>query len=412
MGLGERIRKLRKEKKMTLAELAGSEITKGMLSLIENEKSKPSMETLEHIAKSLEVPVSYLMQEGDEEWTREMAEHEIFYNLYDFPTEFVENNILPNMEKIASSQAGMRLYHIIRMYYRYTGRHEPADQVTEKVTGFYEQTGLRNLALKDKMNDALSMLYSRDYEEGYRKFLKLEGEVGEFKEYDPGLELDYLYWRSGLALEFDEADFIEYGTALIDKSFEYENFKYYFTQNVLFGFYYGTIGDHDKYKEYSRNVKKYLDFNPNAYYNLEIFSEEQPIMLAFVLVEDSERHLEQLEQYREKVISTESEDPRYVKNYSNIVEMLDLEVNYHSGNYSYVADHFNPSLYEREVAQFPLDRIWIATRATVYPLSLFRSGRVDEARAAFKKLEDSIADIRDSIFTGEFHQVREIIFKN
>ncbi|MFZ3591798.1 helix-turn-helix domain-containing protein [Bacillus sp. DJP31] len=61
--LGERIRKLRKQKKVTLEELAGSELTKGMLSLIENNKANPSMESLAYIAQRLEVDVSQLLNE-------------------------------------------------------------------------------------------------------------------------------------------------------------------------------------------------------------------------------------------------------------------------------------------------------------------------------------------------------------
>lgn len=410
MGLGERIRKLRKERSLTLAELAGNDITKGMLSLIENEKSRPSMETLGYIAKALDVSVSYLLQEGDEEWTREMVESNILYNMYTFPTDFVEQEILPNLDMIASSQAGMRLYHIVRVYYRYKGRHDLADRVTEKITGFYEETGLRNLAIKDQMNDALSMLYSRDYEEGYRKLLGLEDEVAAFKEYDSGLELDYLYWRSGFALEFDVEDFIECGNLLIERSFKYENFKYYFSQNVLFGYYYGTIGHEVEYETYNENLRRYLDFNSSAYYKLEIFSEAHPVQLSFVLVEDKEKHLRDLERYREKVMTTESSDPIYLKNYENTMKMLDLEINYHKGNHKYFTENFDPSLYDREVAQFPLDRIIIATRATVHPMSLFETGRVDEARMEFRKLEDSIADLKESIFTKEFHEVKRIIF--
>ena len=48
--LGERIRTLRKQQKMTLEALAGTELTKGMLSLIENNKANPSMESLNYIA--------------------------------------------------------------------------------------------------------------------------------------------------------------------------------------------------------------------------------------------------------------------------------------------------------------------------------------------------------------------------
>ena len=62
--LGERIKKLRKEKKLTQSELAGERLTKGMLSLIENGKAQPSMESLRFLAKQLDVEVSELLDDG------------------------------------------------------------------------------------------------------------------------------------------------------------------------------------------------------------------------------------------------------------------------------------------------------------------------------------------------------------
>jgi transcriptional regulator with XRE-family HTH domain len=61
--LGERIRNIRKQKKMTLEALAGEGLTKGMLSLIENNKAKPSMESLAYIAEGLGVEVTDLLGE-------------------------------------------------------------------------------------------------------------------------------------------------------------------------------------------------------------------------------------------------------------------------------------------------------------------------------------------------------------
>ncbi|MCM3691864.1 helix-turn-helix domain-containing protein [Neobacillus niacini] len=61
--LGDRIRKLRKQKKLTLEALAGQGLTKGMLSLIENNKAKPSMESLAYIAEGLGVDVADLLEE-------------------------------------------------------------------------------------------------------------------------------------------------------------------------------------------------------------------------------------------------------------------------------------------------------------------------------------------------------------
>ncbi|MBM7663772.1 transcriptional regulator with XRE-family HTH domain [Solibacillus kalamii] len=62
--LGERIKKLRKQKKLTQTEVVGERLTKGMLSLIENGKAQPSMESLRFIANQLNVDVDYLIDDG------------------------------------------------------------------------------------------------------------------------------------------------------------------------------------------------------------------------------------------------------------------------------------------------------------------------------------------------------------
>ncbi|CAM5594783.1 Transcriptional regulator OS=Lysinibacillus sphaericus OX=1421 GN=LS41612_13990 PE=4 SV=1 [Lysinibacillus sphaericus] len=61
--LGTRSCKLRKERKLTLEALAADRLTKGMLSQIENDKAKPSMESLEYIAERLGVKASELLEQ-------------------------------------------------------------------------------------------------------------------------------------------------------------------------------------------------------------------------------------------------------------------------------------------------------------------------------------------------------------
>lgn len=63
--VGIKIKKLRKELKLTQSELAGDEMTKSMLSQIENNISRPSMKSLEYLAKRLNKPAAYFL-ENDE----------------------------------------------------------------------------------------------------------------------------------------------------------------------------------------------------------------------------------------------------------------------------------------------------------------------------------------------------------
>ncbi len=67
MNIGERIRSLRVAKLMTQSELAGNQITRNMLSCIENGSASPSLSTILYIAKRLNVPAGFLLaEEGDE----------------------------------------------------------------------------------------------------------------------------------------------------------------------------------------------------------------------------------------------------------------------------------------------------------------------------------------------------------
>lgn len=75
LSLGEKIKKLRKDKNMTLKELAGDRITAAQISHIERDKSHTSYELLEYLADKLDVSIDYLLE------TKEMQSRKITENL-------------------------------------------------------------------------------------------------------------------------------------------------------------------------------------------------------------------------------------------------------------------------------------------------------------------------------------------
>ena len=66
MTLGEKIKKARKDLKLTQAQLCNDKITRNMLSSIERNKATPSLETIKFIANRLDIPVGYLFSEDDD----------------------------------------------------------------------------------------------------------------------------------------------------------------------------------------------------------------------------------------------------------------------------------------------------------------------------------------------------------
>ena len=63
MDLGQRLRQARLEANMSQRALCGEEITRNMLSRIENGAAKPSMKTLQYLAARLGKPMSYFLEE-------------------------------------------------------------------------------------------------------------------------------------------------------------------------------------------------------------------------------------------------------------------------------------------------------------------------------------------------------------
>lgn len=65
MTLGEKVRALRGARGMTQKQLAGTCITRNMLSQIENDQAKPSMRTLEYLAQTLGVDIGQLLTQSE-----------------------------------------------------------------------------------------------------------------------------------------------------------------------------------------------------------------------------------------------------------------------------------------------------------------------------------------------------------
>ena len=93
LSLGEKIKKLRKEKNMTLKELAGDRITAAQISHIERDKSHTSYELLEYLSERLDVSMDYLLE------TKEMQSKKITDNLILQSEIYIKRDALDEAEK-------------------------------------------------------------------------------------------------------------------------------------------------------------------------------------------------------------------------------------------------------------------------------------------------------------------------
>ncbi len=190
--LGERIRSLRKQKKLTLEVCAGKQMTKGMLSLIENNKANPSMENLNYLAKRLEVDLSELWADiSGEELKKLLDEAETFIK-----TEDVENHlevverIEPILPKLTKGYEAGRLLEIYSKL-SFNLKRNNWEVYAEKASVIYDELNILPRQAAVGIFRALVLFIEHHYEEALDRLMqerqKVEGKSGYI---DPLTKLD------------------------------------------------------------------------------------------------------------------------------------------------------------------------------------------------------------------------------
>ncbi len=75
--IGEKIRRRRKQMRLTLKELAGDKVTPAQISAVEKGKCKPSPGLLQYIAQKLEEDVEYFTLTEEERWRKEFEKNSL-----------------------------------------------------------------------------------------------------------------------------------------------------------------------------------------------------------------------------------------------------------------------------------------------------------------------------------------------
>lgn len=199
--LGERIRKFRKERGLTLQALAGEELSKGMLSLIENNKANPSMESLAYIAKQLNIHINELLEEVSASELREILQEVeyIYLKIMDDMTagfKKIVELVTPYIDQLPYRYESARLLEIYSrcLYYM---KEDGWQDYLEQAEEMYEGLHLMNNSADIQLFRAMLKFNDHQYEESL-KMLKHSRKVFD----ERGIILDSL---KKLDFDFSEA---------------------------------------------------------------------------------------------------------------------------------------------------------------------------------------------------------------
>ncbi|AQQ52125.1 helix-turn-helix domain-containing protein [Planococcus lenghuensis] len=210
--LGGRIRKLRKAKGLTLQALAGEGLSKGMLSLIENGKAKPSMESLTYIVESLGIEVNELLEEIPSAALRELLQQA--ERLYQTPLGELEQRqenhlkvrrlIEPLLGSLPLRYESARLLELYSraLYYLQTDAWE---QSLAQAESMYEELHLINHVADIQLFRVMRFFHNRQYAQALTMIQEAwQALTEQGMVLDPLKQLDFTYCEAVLYFAVDD----------------------------------------------------------------------------------------------------------------------------------------------------------------------------------------------------------------
>ncbi|MGK8832974.1 helix-turn-helix domain-containing protein [Bacillus paranthracis] len=399
--LGEKIKALRKEKKLTQTELAGSELTKSMLSQIENGKATPSMKTLQYIAEKLECEPSFLLEEDEGKIVELIQKMEPLIKangdeVYKTLLPIVQTDLPPTLntarlyKQFITGAAIMNDYNI--EYYV-----ETAVSIFEKYTLYRESTETKLLFYY--------MLFKR---KKYKECLQLIATIrDEYKA--KNLEMDLithiqLYLKEAIIL-LAYGNYEKCEKVILDAlAFSKKHQVYYKTDEFyrILSYQKIIVADKERYLYYIKKSEQFAIFTEDT-----LSAANVDILKAYyynTVTNEYTIALEHLEQFREKLKNDPifQDDGLYylekgkslygLKRYKEALETL---------KHATIPDYMN----------HPLDQSWVLTAGSYRALCYIELQDKKSALTEAKEAAQAIDSYPDSIFTSFIKETLQIIQK-
>lgn len=372
--LGDRIRKIRKQKKLTLEVLAGEGLTKGMLSLIENNKAKPSMESLEYIAKRLDVEVTQLLEEISAQELRDILEKaEVLYNSKSETVTDKYKQLLSLIEPyINNLTQGYESARLLDIYSRslYEEKIPCWEQFVDRAAAMYDQMNLTSNRAQIAVFRSMVNFVEHDYSKALEILVKERAEIeASHVAIDPmtRVDLDYTEGVLHLAVGDDQAAAEIMGNA-IDFS---KKHKIFYRIDDIYRLSAGQAmmrKDKEKLELYLQKLKQYGDFADDV---LSILIYD--LIIIITLIEERQEYSKALE-----MIDQYLADPKV----KDVVEELYLiekgKALYGLGEYKEAILHFE-KVETPSTTHHPFDLTLFYVRYSYKALSHYELGEMEEA---------------------------------
>ncbi|EEM06025.1 MULTISPECIES: helix-turn-helix domain-containing protein [Bacillus] len=400
--LGEKIKALRKEKRLTQTELAGSELTKSMLSQIENGKATPSMKTLQYLASKLECEASFLLEEDNEEVAKLLPKMEQAIKHKKF--EEVYHTLLPIVQKeLPSTLNTARLYkQFISAAFHLKDYN--IHSYIEKAVAIFQKYALYRESTQTNLMLCHVLFTRKKYEECLDLLASIQKEYETKQlEMDLIIQIELFLCEAIVLLAYGNYEDCE-KVSLQALEFSKKHQVYYKTDELyrILSYQKVLVADKDKYLHYINKSEQFAIFTEDTISIANI-----DILKAYyynTIMDEYPSALHYLKLFRQKL----QNEPTFIESGLYYVE---------KGKALYGLKQYEEALETLKQATIPdymlhpLDQAWVITggayRALCYMELKNKQKALQEATEAFH----AIQEFPDSTFTAFIKETLQIIQK-
>ncbi len=260
LSTGEKIKRARIFKGITLKELCEDKISIAKMSCIENGKAKADRELLEYIAKKIDIDLDYLIEDVYEQITSNLNLIKKNISSDDDVEEKLKDN-LSYAVKYGYYNLAFELIHILFTYYIEENKIENIQLIVSEYYDLYQRDNTEENTIIYFKDMARYLLYNEEYIEAISYYGKLREMMMQKEECYDRAEYCFIAYNEAICYQninnFDEAyailsEIIDYVEEL--KSYEVKGKIYHIYTNVCIKL---RKHDVDKYKEKAYEYEKH-----------------------------------------------------------------------------------------------------------------------------------------------------------
>lgn len=397
--LGERIRKLRKQKNLTLESLAGDKLTKGMLSLIENNKAKPSMESLTYIAHQLGVDVTDLLEEISVQEMQNMLEKvEKLYNTKTENQSAIYNEIISLIEPYAAKLTqGYEAARLLDIYSRcfYHERRQGWDEFLNQSAHIYEQLNLSSRRASICVFRTLVKFVQRDYEGALSTLLDERSVMEEnFAFIDPLSQLDLNYHE---AISYFAVGDSDSAIKVMEEAITYSNERrtfYRIDDLYRLACFHALLSQHtEKATYYLKKLKQFGEFA----------EDEQSLLFHDILYVELLISKHQAYETAEKVMSQYNTNEKKLAPFHPVIFLTKGKIAYGLGHYQVAIQLFEKVTIPNFI-HHPFDLALFYVKDAYKALAYLKLGHTEKAFQTAKLAKEQFSMLPDSPYKEFAHK--------